>query len=410
MDHEVILVTINYRLNVFGFLSLGNEEVPGNAGLKDQSLALNWIQDNIEAFGGDPNQVTIFGESAGSLSVSLQMLSPYSEGLFQRVIMESGTALGKAWSKITSDHVLEYSSLLAEILNCDQSEDVLACLQEQTIEDIGNAGRLNDYTDCWMCLIWNAIPDYEFTNQPFIPNEPKELLASGDFNKNIDVIIGTNKDEGILYVLGFFLDPELWNDWRENFYNIGTRSLFNIPKESDITEEDIENTKQLVEYYFGTIENFNEEHKTAVFNLFTDGAFLFDTHKTINYLTEAGVTVYEYIMTYQGEYSLTSLSGFGPVGVCHADELLYLFTPAFSTNITLNAEDIEVKNVMVKAWTNFAKFGDPTPPNSDFSWTPRSSQDQVHHFLNISGPNPTMDTSQDIEDRIAEWETIFGKL
>ena len=87
MDRNVVVVTINYRLGPLGFLSMGNEEVPGNAGLRDQSLALKWVNQNIANFGGNPNMVTIFGESAGALSVSLHLLSPLSEGLFQRQAM-----------------------------------------------------------------------------------------------------------------------------------------------------------------------------------------------------------------------------------------------------------------------------------------------------------------------------------
>ena len=87
MDRNVVIVTINYRLGPLGFLSMGNEEVPGNAGLRDQSLALKWVNQNIAKFGGNPDMVTIFGESAGALSVSLHLLSPLSEGLFQRQAM-----------------------------------------------------------------------------------------------------------------------------------------------------------------------------------------------------------------------------------------------------------------------------------------------------------------------------------
>ena len=87
MDRNVVVVTINYRLGPLGFLSMGNEEVPGNAGLRDQSLALKWVNQNIANFGGNPGMVTIFGESAGALSVSLHLLSPLSAGLFQRQAM-----------------------------------------------------------------------------------------------------------------------------------------------------------------------------------------------------------------------------------------------------------------------------------------------------------------------------------
>ena len=93
-DGSVVLVSINYRLNVFGFFSLGNDEVPGNQGLRDQQLALSWIKDNIAGFGGDPELVTIFGQSAGSYSVYQQVLSPRARGLFKRAIGQSIGPLG----------------------------------------------------------------------------------------------------------------------------------------------------------------------------------------------------------------------------------------------------------------------------------------------------------------------------
>ena len=76
----ILTVVPNYRLSVLGFLSTGDEVAPGNAGLKDQNLALRWVQENIQAFGGDPNRVTIFGESAGAASVIFHLLSPVSHG------------------------------------------------------------------------------------------------------------------------------------------------------------------------------------------------------------------------------------------------------------------------------------------------------------------------------------------
>ena len=94
---DVVVVTINYRLGIFGFLAFEDPSlgVPGNAGLKDQVMALKWVQKNIHNFGGDPNNVTIFGESAGGASCHLLMLSPMARGLFHRCIAQSGTALNQ---------------------------------------------------------------------------------------------------------------------------------------------------------------------------------------------------------------------------------------------------------------------------------------------------------------------------
>merc|ERR1711860_468280 len=100
---EVILVTVNYRLGPFGFLSLGSEGAQGNNGLLDQNLALQWVQQKIGYFRGDKTMVTIFGESAGSLSVALHIVSPMSRGLFQRAILQSGVVLAPTWHFIPTE-------------------------------------------------------------------------------------------------------------------------------------------------------------------------------------------------------------------------------------------------------------------------------------------------------------------
>ncbi|KAL7646027.1 UNVERIFIED_CONTAM: hypothetical protein RMT77_002928 [Armadillidium vulgare] len=93
MNEDIVLVVIQYRVGIFGFLSTEDSVMPGNMGLKDQQLALKWVKGNIESFGGDSNSITIFGESAGGASVHYQVLSPGSKGLFNRAIIQSGTAL-----------------------------------------------------------------------------------------------------------------------------------------------------------------------------------------------------------------------------------------------------------------------------------------------------------------------------
>ena len=109
----VIMVTINYRLGALGFLNTRSKEAPGNAGLKDQVLALKWVRDNIESFGGDPNQVTISGQSAGSASVHYLLLSPSAAGLFHRAIAQSGVTLNPwAISYNTQDRAFSLGNVL----------------------------------------------------------------------------------------------------------------------------------------------------------------------------------------------------------------------------------------------------------------------------------------------------------
>uniref|UniRef100_A0A1B6CKI6 Carboxylic ester hydrolase n=1 Tax=Clastoptera arizonana TaxID=38151 RepID=A0A1B6CKI6_9HEMI len=115
---DIVLVTFNYRVNVLGFFALGNKEVSGNYGLKDQLFALKWVQANIANFGGDPSRVTIFGESAGSASVQYQLLSAQSKGLFHQAIVQSGSALDPwALTKSPKDVAFKLAKSLGHNLN-----------------------------------------------------------------------------------------------------------------------------------------------------------------------------------------------------------------------------------------------------------------------------------------------------
>ena len=398
------MVTVNYRLGPLGFLAMGTEAVPGNAGLRDQSMALTWVRENIANFGGDPDSVTLFGESAGSLSVAFHLLSPLSKGLFHRAILQSGTAIAPSWGKLSPEYALMYSDMFSKALSCDQDEETLLCLQDQDILDIL---ALTDMTDGSINDAWQPVPDIGFISDPFLPGDPEKLMESGQFNTEVEVILGTNLDEGIFMLLNVLFDPSLWEGFRNNFDIYGPKSLFNIGIAADITDEDVNKAHRIAEYYIGSIDNINEEHKQGMFDMYTDSLFLYGTHKTINYLTKHGVTVYQYILAYEGHYSFTQFYGIDSNGVCHADDLFYLWEPLFGLDDLSFSKDEElVRDVMTSSWTNFAIYGDPTPPGSGLSWTPLSP-DLLCNYWNISGPNPIMATSQEIMDRMSMWDHVM---
>jgi carboxylesterase type B len=131
-DHgDILIVTLNYRLGAFGFLSLETAKAAGNLALKDQSLALRWIQRNIAAFGGDPDDVTLFGESAGSFAVMHQLVSPWSAGLFHRAVAQSGAPFSTYFSVQPAQRPRRVAEALAVRLGCDVSSDdrLLDCLK-----------------------------------------------------------------------------------------------------------------------------------------------------------------------------------------------------------------------------------------------------------------------------------------
>lgn len=129
MEREVVLVTINYRLGVFGFLAVETEDIPGNAAMKDQTLALKWIQNNIHLFGGDPTKVTLAGLSAGAHAATAHMLSPMSQGLFDKVIAMSG---GMAWQVKLKKNNIESARALSQKINCPTGNvnEMVQCLKE----------------------------------------------------------------------------------------------------------------------------------------------------------------------------------------------------------------------------------------------------------------------------------------
>ncbi|GAB6029234.1 Carboxylesterase 5A [Chamberlinius hualienensis] len=142
MDHDVVLVIPNYRLGIFGFLSTEDSNAYGNYALLDQILALKWIQENIEGFGGDPSKVTIVGHSAGSVSVIYHLLSPLSSGLFHAAVAQSGVPY---MNKGTfQPHPLHWAKKLAKKVNCTthDSAGLVACLREKTFTEILEGHKL----------------------------------------------------------------------------------------------------------------------------------------------------------------------------------------------------------------------------------------------------------------------------
>lgn len=130
LSEDVILITINYRLGVLGFMSTGDKSLPGNLGLKDQVLALKWVHDNIEYFGGNPHNVSIWGQSAGGVSVSLHMISQKSRKYFSTAVAISGTSF-QHWSVLSRKKSRDLADSLASRFGCfrKDSRALLKCMQ-----------------------------------------------------------------------------------------------------------------------------------------------------------------------------------------------------------------------------------------------------------------------------------------
>ena len=211
---------------------------------------------------------------------------------------------------------------------------------------------------------------------------------------------GTNKDESLLWLASYFNGSSPWTDIQEDFDEGTVGIMFNLPPEL-ITEEDIAVAKDILQFYIGAVEDITEETRWEYLNMVTDAMFLYGTFKQVNYLLKHGVPTYQYLMTHVGQHSYTNNGDFPTFGVCHADELQYLFLPTVISD-SLEGDDALVADMMTKAWTDFAKTGDPTPPGSNFAWT-QVQTEQSHEFLDIRGPNPEMRNDEGIDGRMDCW-------
>nr|XP_044996751.1 pyrethroid hydrolase Ces2e isoform X2 [Jaculus jaculus] len=230
---DVVVVTIQYRLGVLGFFSTGDHHASGNWGYLDQVAALRWVQQNIAHFGGNPDRVTIFGESAGGTSVSSHVVSPMSRGLFHGAIMQSGVAVLPGL--IFSSHEGVYR-VVANLSGCDQgnSESLLGCLRSKSGEDILAISKAFTMTP-------------GVVDGAFLPRHPQELLASADFQP-VPSIIGVNNDEyGWIIPLFMGFADTLKGADRETIHAIVQNTLRQLmfPDVSDL----------LMEEYIGDIED-----------------------------------------------------------------------------------------------------------------------------------------------------------
>ena len=196
---DVIVVTINYRLTVWGFLSTGDENAPGNIGLWDQHLAIKWVHDNIKSFRGDPNKVTVFGESAGGMSTTYQSLYGGNKGLYQRAIAQSGSLWVTAIKDPKKDAIK-----LGKLVGCEQTESgsLVQCLQSLSADILDET--MNNYTNGLFSV---PVPFLPSIDGEFFKEHPRNLLLSENdgrsFFSEIDFMSGLCGEEGVTMLSPF---------------------------------------------------------------------------------------------------------------------------------------------------------------------------------------------------------------
>ncbi|XP_063545596.1 juvenile hormone esterase-like isoform X2 [Cydia strobilella] len=396
VEKDVVVVTINYRCGALGFLSLNTPEVPGNAGLKDMIAALRWVKENIKNFGGNSGNITLFGTSAGGASVSVLTASPLSKDLISKAIIQSGCGLSSwAWQK----QPLENAKKLAHLLGgeSDEADDILEFLRATPAKEIVKATRKLFPSQMIFeagVLGFTFVVEKEFPGvEAAITESFTDLLTSGRVAE-VPVMIGSSTLEFLHKVdtddLQVFIPQEL-----------------NVQRNS---EESLEIANKFKSLYFKgnhtAIENLN-----GYFELISDKLITVDTHRYVQYLVHATTKpVYYYKFDYVGELNMSKklMDSLNVHHAGHSDEVGYLFKMDSQGGLEPTAQDIKMRERMLRLWTNFAKSGNPTPDENHYitvTWQP-VTKDNLY-YLNLSN-ELSLNTSPD-KDKMALWENLYSR-
>ncbi len=318
---DIILVTVGYRTGLMGFVDLsyleGGEDFPDapNLGLLDQIEALRWVQKNIAAFGGDPDNVTIFGESAGGGSASLLPIIPQAKGLFRRAIAESGSVV----LTFSKEECRDFTRRLIREAGTKKMSDLMA-LSEEQLQKINEA--VNSY---------NNFPQRDGRLIPVDPYLPYEEGAT----KDVDILIGTNSEE-MNYWIG------------EVGGVIPFRFTIPIKYENDLRLLNHEE-KQRVKRFMSVMKGHSMFRMARFYD---ELMFRLPAVAQAEAHAEHGGKAYMYLWTIPSVITMRN--------ACHAVELAYVFGNREETIYTGQVADEKISDTIMQMWTNFARTGNPS--------------------------------------------------
>ncbi|XP_073992685.1 carboxyl ester lipase-like protein Gli isoform X2 [Rhodnius prolixus] len=375
--YDVVIVTINYRLGALGFLSTADPNSPGNYGILDMAMAIRWVFENIKYFNGDRDSITLFGPDAGAAAAGLLMVNPRTRNMIHRVIAQSGSALAE-WALIQDRYRAQNTSrVFAQHLGCsiESSYKLVDCLRRhRSFLEIGNA---NDFSPQVGMFPWSPVMDLNFTvpgdswyegwkqeNWFFTNFTPEVQIKRGEFNRGLAYMTSVTTQEAAMLISSnetlkpYYEVDESWFDQKVNEmvfrynYTINRDGIFRAIKYRYTYWPDPTNNTHIREQYI---------------DLMSDFIYRAPTDQIIKLLVDKDVPVYFYVMNTTIEALLLPEWRKAPHNIEH---LLLTGAPFmdvefFPSKLRLDRNmwtdnDRNMSHFLMKAYTNFARFGNPT--------------------------------------------------
>ncbi|CAH2095915.1 unnamed protein product [Euphydryas editha] len=401
MDTDMVVVTFNYRLGPLGFLSTGDEVIPGNAGLKDQAFALKWVRDNIMMFGGNPDSVTLSGCSAGGASVHYQYLSPLSKGTFHRGILFSGSALS-SWTH--SVKPAEKAKTLADIVGCPtgSSKEMADCLKYRPAHVIVNAQIEMLEWKVHMFTPFTPTTEAPGTRDPFLNQYPYTASQAG-YMKPLPLIAGVTSEEGLypaaVYQTHPSLLPELESRWEHLAANIFEYND-TLPLEMKASV-----ANKIKQHYLGG-KPVSQETFPKLVEALGDRLFTAHVGKLVQiHALRSKQPTYLYRYAYRGQYSLSNVlaENENDYGVSHADDVMSVFKYLPKTSI--NDDDKTMRNALIEMIYSYMTTGIPKLPNGP-EWKKVKPGSSELDYLEIAGPNKIEMKSSSDFGQTSFWDSL----
>nr|AAQ22486.1 RE15719p [Drosophila melanogaster] len=397
--YDVVVVTLNYRLGALGFLSTGDENSPGNYGILDQAMALRWVYDNIEFFNGDRNSITLFGPGAGGASAGLLMVAPQTRNIVRRVIAQSGSALAD-WALIQDKYRAQNTSrVLGQLLGCsiESSWKLVNCLRTgRSFYELGNA----EFSPQVGSFPWGPVLDHNFTlpgddwyegwrekDWRFLTQTPETLIRAGKFNRNIQYMTGVTTQEAAFFVAQ--------NESLSPYYELDGRFFDQKIREHVFRYNYTLNPNGVYEaikyiYTFWPDPNNNTIIRDQYINMLSDLYYRAPVDQMVKLMLEQKVPVYMYVLNTtvealnlpQWRKYPHDIERYFLTGAPFMDTEFFPKKEHLQRNMW-TGNDRNMSHFFMQTYTNFARYGNPTPQQVLGMHFQRAYQGEIR-YLNIN--------------------------